>query len=220
MRGLTEKKRPFIHPEALVESLKIGENTRIWAFTHVMEGAVVGANCNIGDHCFVETGAMIGNNVTIKNGNMIWAGVVLEEGVFVGPGVRFTNDPYPRSARLREAKERYKDDRWLVRTFVRRGATLGAGAVVLAGVTIGEYSMVAAGSVVTRSVEPHALVVGNPARPRGWVCRCGQRLSFEGATGTCGACGATFDRSRHVVRLVGSTGEGRHFERRRRGADG
>ena len=104
-------------------------------------GDVIGENCNVGDHCFIEAGAVVGNHVTIKNGNMIWEGVTLEDGVFVGPGVCLTNDRYPRSARLPQACERYQDRNWLVPTRVKTGASLGAAAVILGGVTIGEYAL-------------------------------------------------------------------------------
>ena len=185
----------FIHPTAIVETQQIGQGTRIWAFAHVMKDVSIGANCNIGDHCFIESGVVVGNNVTIKNGNMIWEGVSLEDGVFVGPHVFFTNDLYPRSPRLPQAKKRYSSRRWLLPTLVGRGASLGAGAIILAGITIGEFSMVAAGAVVTRDVRPYALVIGNPARVRGWVCQCGQPLEFRKGTATCGDCGLNFFKS-------------------------
>jgi len=117
----------FVHRTALVESAAIGKGTRIWAFVHVLPGATIGANCNIGDHSFVESGARIGDDVTVKNGNAIWEGLTLEDGVFVGPGVVFTNDLRPRSPRLAEAADRYADTGWLTPTTVCRGATLGAG---------------------------------------------------------------------------------------------
>jgi acetyltransferase-like isoleucine patch superfamily enzyme len=182
----------FIHPAAIVESDQIGPDTRVWAFAHVMADVSIGANCNIGDHCFLESGSAIGNNVTIKNGNMIWEGVTLEDGVFVGPNVLFTNDLYPRSPRLRVAKRRYSNLDWLTPTRVRLGSSLGAGAVILAGVTIGKFAMVAAGAVVTRDVPAFALVVGNPARQRGWVCECGQRLTFRDGMAVCEYCGLPF----------------------------
>src|SRR5690348_5375648 len=107
-------KNSFIHPTALVENSEIGEGTRVWAYAHVMEGAVIGSRCNIGDHCYVESGVRIGNGCTVKNGNMLWEGVTLEDGVFVGPHAFFTNDLYPRSPRLAESKKRYeKKENWL-----------------------------------------------------------------------------------------------------------
>ena len=178
----------FVHPTALVEAEEIGQGTRIWAFVHVMAGAVIGANCNIGDHCFIEGGAHVGDNVTIKNGNMIWEGVTLEDGVFVGPHVFFTNDLYPRSARLPEAQERYSNRDWLAPTLIRHGASLGAAAVMLGGITVGEFATVGAGAVVTHDVPPHALVVGNPARIKGWVCQCGLPVQLEEGTATCQSC--------------------------------
>lgn len=182
----------LIHPNALVETDQIGPGTRIWAFAHVMRNAVIGANCNIGDHCFVESGAVIGANVTVKNGNMIWDGVVLEDGVFVGPHVFFTNDRHPRSPRLPEAQARYANRTWLEPTIVRRGASLGAGAALVAGITVGDYAMVGAGAVVTHDVPAHALVLGVPAHICGWVCCCGQPLSFSDGAAECGACGLSF----------------------------
>jgi UDP-2-acetamido-3-amino-2,3-dideoxy-glucuronate N-acetyltransferase len=184
--------RAFVHPSALVETDQIGAGTRIWAFTHILPGASIGSRCNIGDHCFVESNVAIGDDVTIKNGNSIWEGVTLEDGIFVGPSVVFTNDLRPRSPRLADAAERYADRSWLVPTIVRRGATLGAGAVILAGVTIGEYAFVAAGALVTRDVDAHALVVGSPARPTGWVCRCGGALAAARARAECPTCGSTY----------------------------
>jgi acetyltransferase-like isoleucine patch superfamily enzyme len=178
----------LIHPTALVECTALGAGTRVWAYAHVLDGAVVGRECNIGDHCYVESGARIGDGVTLKNGNMVWDGVTLEDGVFVGPGAIFTNDMRPRSPRHPPAAARYASDGWLERTTVRRGATIGAGAVIICGIEIGEHAMVAAGAVVTRDVPPHALVVGSPARVAGWVCACGARLP-EPATAPCLECG-------------------------------
>jgi acetyltransferase-like isoleucine patch superfamily enzyme len=185
--------QPYIHPTALAESRDIGAGTRVWAFSHILEGARVGKNCNIGDHCFIESGAVVGDNVTLKNGNMVWEGVHLADGVFVGPNVLFTNDLHPRSPRLPQARARYTEKKkWLVPTHVERGAALGAGAVILAGVIIGEYATVGAGSVVTKSVAPHALVVGTPARQVGWVCRCGETLKFQRRKAKCRHCADSF----------------------------
>ncbi len=195
-------KAVFIHPTALVETKDIGAGSRVWAYAHVMQGARVGRNCNVGDHCFIESGVRIGDNVTIKNGNAIWDGVSLADGVFVGPTVVFTNDLWPRSPRLPEARRWYNDSKWLVPTRVERGASLGAGAVIIAGVTIGEYAMVAAGALVTKSVPCYALVKGEPARVSGWVCRCGKPLHRKRGCMVCAQCGLEFREAKGDVRPV------------------
>ncbi|MPZ93379.1 MAG: N-acetyltransferase [Propionibacteriales bacterium] len=159
----------FVHPHALCESDQVGAGTRIWAFAHVLAGALVGADCNICDHVFVEGGARVGDRVTVKNGVLLWEGVSVGDEVFLGPGVVFTNDLRPRAHIKRTGDE-------LVRTVVRDGATLGANATVVCGVTIGAHAFVAAGSVVTGDVPAHAFVAGNPATQRGWVCTCGERI--------------------------------------------
>jgi UDP-2-acetamido-3-amino-2,3-dideoxy-glucuronate N-acetyltransferase len=184
----------FIHPTAIVETESIGRDTRIWAFCHVLEGASIGQRCNIGDHCFVESGAVIGNDVTIKNGNSIWSGVSIEDGVFVAPGVVFTNDRHPRSPRLGAAAARYAGTDWLLPTRVGAGATLGAGSVILAGLTIGAYAFIGAGAIVTSDVPSFALALGNPARMKGFICRCGRQLELEGETAECAGCGLGFRR--------------------------
>ncbi len=172
----------FVHPHGLCESTEVGAGTRIWAFAHVLQGAVIGADCNIGDHAYVEGGARIGSGVTVKNAVLVWHGVNICDDVFLGPNVIFTNDLRPRSFGS-------KDPDGFAPTDVRLGATIGAGATIVCGVTIGEYAFVAAGSVVRGDVPPHALVAGNPARSVGWVCRCGGRLD---AALVCG-CGNTYD---------------------------
>jgi acetyltransferase-like isoleucine patch superfamily enzyme len=155
-----------------------------------MAHARVGAECNIGDHVFIEGGAQVGNNVTIKNQVCIWNGVVLEDYVFVGPRATFTNDRYPRSPRMPLVYKRYAStDRWLETTVVREGSTIGAAAVILPGLELGEFCVVAAGAVVTRDVEPFSLVVGSPARHVGWVCRCGVPLAGSFRDCVCSACG-------------------------------
>lgn len=169
----------FIHPRGLCESERVGRGTRIWAFAHVMPGAVVGEDCNVCDHAFIETGAVLGDRVTVKNAVLIWSGVTIEDDVFLGPAVVFTNDLRPRAPIKRSADE-------LLATVVRRGATLGANVTVVCGLEIGAYAFVAAGAVVTTDVPPYALVVGNPGRVVGEVCVCGaQRIA-----GTCQACPA------------------------------
>jgi acetyltransferase-like isoleucine patch superfamily enzyme len=141
----------------------------VWAFAHVLEGAVIGRDCNICDGAFVEGGVVVGDRVTVKNQVMLFDGVTLADDVFLGPGVIFTNDLNPRAFIKKHGPE-------LATTAVRRGATIGAGSVIVCGTEIGEYAFVGAGTVVVRNVPAHAFVVGNPGRVIGWACRCGARL--------------------------------------------
>lgn len=145
----------FQHPNALVESARIGKGTRIWAFAHVLPGAVIGEDCNVCDHVFIENDVVLGDRVTIKCGVQLWDGIRLEDDVFVGPNATFTNDPFPRSRRY---LARYPETR------VGRGASIGANATLLPGIIIGAHAMIGAGAVVTRSVPAGAVVVGTPAR--------------------------------------------------------
>jgi len=197
-------KEPSIHPTSIVDTQHIGQKTRIWAFANIMKDVHIGADCNIGSHCFIESGAMIGNNVIIKNGSMIWEGVTLDDGVFVGPGVLFTNDRHPRSRLLPQARRRYDTQGWPLPTLVRRGASIGAGAIIIAGITIGEFAMVGAGAVVTYDVPPYALVTGSPARVQGWVCGCGQPLKFQEGLATCIDCGLRYLKEGGSVSLTTS----------------
>ena len=150
----------YAHPDARIESGSIGPGTRVWAFAHVLDGARVGAECNLCDHTFIEGGAVVGDRVTLKCGVQLWDGVTLEDDVFVGPNATFTNDPFPRSRR---------HPRQYARTIVRKGASIGANATLLPGVTIGSYAMVGAGAVVTRDVPARAIVAGNPEIGRAHV---------------------------------------------------
>lgn len=180
----------FKHDTALVESDEIGAGTRIWAYAHVLKGARIGTNCNIGDHCFIESGALIGNNVTIKNGVSVWDKVTIEDGVFLGPNAALTNDMWPRSR---------KPDWRIVGTLIERGATVGANATIVCGVRIGAYAMIGAGSVVTRDVPAYALCYGNPARVQGWVCSCGSKLDFQGAETRCEQCQRVYHKNNNEV---------------------
>jgi acetyltransferase-like isoleucine patch superfamily enzyme len=161
-----------VHPLGLCESDQVGTGTRVWAWAHVLPGAVVGDDCNICDHAYVEGGARLGNRVTVKNAVLVFDGVDVGDDAFLGPNVLFTNDLRPR-AHVKKGPEA------LVPTVVGEGATLGAGTVVVCGTTIGRHSFAAAGSVVTRDVAPHSFVAGNPAVHRGWVCVCGERLDAD-----------------------------------------
>ena len=161
----------YVHPNALCESQDIGERSRIWAFAHVMKDVSIGDDCNIGDHAFVESGVRIGDRVTIKNGVAVWNGVTLEDDVFLGPNCVLTNDLVPRSRVFHSEN---------VPTLIRRGASVGANATIVAGHTLGEFCMIGAGAVVTKDIPPYALVIGNPARQAGWVGRKGERLIFDG----------------------------------------
>ncbi|MEP7102113.1 MAG: WxcM-like domain-containing protein [Burkholderiales bacterium] len=149
----------FKHPQALVESTQIGDGSRIWAFAHVLPGAVIGAEANVCDHVFIENDVVVGDRVTIKCGVQLWDGLRVEDDVFIGPNVTFTNDPFPRSKKAFAT----------LTTRVCKGATIGANATILPGLTIGSKAMVAAGAVVTRDVPANAIVMGNPARISGYV---------------------------------------------------
>lgn len=170
---------PTVHRLALQESEDVGAGTRVWAFAHVMEGAVVGRDCNIGDAAFVESGAVIGDRVTIKNNSLIWHGVTIDDDVFVGPNTVFTNDLKPRAHMPSDPTG------WLA-TRVEQGASIGANSTILCGIAIGRHAMIGAGSVVISDVPPYGLVVGNPARRIGWVCECGSRLPEEMSCAQCG----------------------------------
>jgi UDP-2-acetamido-3-amino-2,3-dideoxy-glucuronate N-acetyltransferase len=164
----------FVHPQGINESDQVGDGTRIWAFAHVMKGARVGGSCNIGEGSFVEGGAVVGNHVTIKNGVAVWDRVVIEDYVFVGPYAVFTNDKIPRS----HPDYRTGPSGWDPTT-IRTGATIGANATIICGVTLGAWCFVAAGAVVLRNVDAFAMVAGNPARRIGWACKCGRRLADD-----------------------------------------
>lgn len=170
-------KKPFVHAAAMVESSRIGARTRIWAFSHVQPRARLGADCNVGEHCFIENDVRIGDRVTIKNGVSLWEGMRVGHDVFIGPNATFTNDLRPRSPRSAAGKGRYRTKEWLARVILEAGCSVGANATVIGPVRLGRGCMVAAGAVVTRNVAPFELVAGNPARRIGWVNLRGERVA-------------------------------------------
>ena len=169
----------FCHSSAIVETRRVGAGTRIWAFAHVLPGAVIGRDCNICDHVFIENAVLLGDRVTVKCGVQLWDGVTLEDDVFVGPNATFTNDPFPRS---KQPPTEFS------RTLVRQGASIGANATILPGLTIGRGAMVGAGALVASSVPPNAIVVGNPAAITGYV-ETGRRMPAEAITDVPGGQG-------------------------------
>ena len=177
----------FVHESSFVdEGAEIGPDTKIWHFSHVMPGARIGAKCSIGQNVNVSARAVLGDNVKVQNNVSIYDDVVLEDDVFCGPSMVFTNVLTPRAHVSR--KSEYS------RTLVRRGATLGANCTIVCGHTVGRCAMIGAGAVVTRDVPDYALVVGNPARLLGWVCDCGERLTFEKDSAGCGRCDRKYNR--------------------------
>jgi UDP-2-acetamido-3-amino-2,3-dideoxy-glucuronate N-acetyltransferase len=184
-----ERDQPFIHPTADVSpQATIGSGTRIWHQAQVRERARLGANCIVGKGAYIDFDVAIGSNVKIQNGVYAYHGVTVEDGVFLGPGVILTNDKLPRA--INPDGSLKSDADWEVSlTLIRRGASIGAGTVVLPGVTVGEFAMVGAGAVVTNDVPDHGLVYGNPARFHGYVCRCGRPFSsVQDGVGYCAAC--------------------------------
>lgn len=183
----TTRSDVFVHPKAIVdEDAVVGLGTRVWAFAHIVRGAIIGEDCNICDHTFIEGKVFVGNRVTIKCGVYLWDGVRVEDDVHIGPCVAFTNDARPRSKAYSYV---------CLPTTLRQGCSIGANSTILGGHIVGRWAMVGAGSVVTHDVPDYALVVGSPARFRSWVCQCGASLDFStGLIARC-SCGKAFQKN-------------------------
>jgi UDP-2-acetamido-3-amino-2,3-dideoxy-glucuronate N-acetyltransferase len=191
-----DKPNVFVHESSYVDDgCSIGDGTKIWHFSHVMKNSHIGAGCNIGQNVVISPDVTIGNNVKIQNNVSVYTGCILEDDVFCGPSMVFTNVINPRSHVAR--KDEYKT------TLVRQGASLGANCTVVCGTTIGKFAFVGAGSVVTRDVPDYALVYGNPARARGWMCACGVGIDFnENGRAVCKSCGAEYAKSGNQIAPV------------------
>ena len=184
-----------VHESSFVDQgVEIGEGTKIWHFCHIIEGSKIGKNCKIGQNVVIGPDAIIGNNCKIQNNVSVYTGVKLEDDVFCGPSMVFTNVFNPRSAipRMKELKE----------TLVKKGASIGANATIVCGNTIGKSAFIGAGAVVTKDVPDYALMAGNPARRIGWMCECGVKMVFSGGTSKCEACGAEYKEQDGVVAKV------------------
>ena len=188
-------KEYFVHSTAVVdEPMEIGEGTKIWHFTHIMSGARIGRDCIIGQNVFVGSGALLGNNIKVQNNVSIFDGVILEDDVFCGPSMVFTNVFNPRSFISRKKEFR--------QTSVRKGATIGANVTIVCGNMIGQYAFIGAGSVVTKDVPEYALVYGNPGKVKGWVCQCAVEITFRSGKAVCKACGKKYRKDPTGVRLI------------------
>lgn len=186
----------FAHETAVIdEGCTIGSGTKIWHFSHVMSNAVIGNKCNIGQNVVISPGVRLGNNLKVQNNISIYTGVICEDDVFLGPSMVFTNVINPRSAV--ERKSEYKP------TLVKRGASIGANATIVCGVTLGEFCFIGAGTVVTKDVPAYALIVGNPGRQKGWMSEYGQKLIFdESGKATCSESGEKYEIENHQVTKI------------------
>ncbi|MCX7922458.1 MAG: N-acetyltransferase [Clostridia bacterium] len=189
-------KKYYIHESSYIdEPCEIGDGTRVWHFSHIMSNCKIGKDCNIGQNVVISPDVIIGNNVKIQNNVSVYTGVICEDDVFLGPSCVFTNVINPRSHVNRRGEYR--------KTVVKKGATIGANSTIVCGYDIGKYAFVGAGAVVTKSIPDYALVVGNPARIKGWVCKCGEKLLFDNSgEASCKVCNEKYSKENEVVTNV------------------
>lgn len=188
------EKKYYAHETAIIdEGADIGEGTKIWHFSHIAKGAKIGKNCKLGQNVYIAPGVIIGDNVKIQNNVSLYEGAVLENDVFCGPSSVFTNIFNPRSGYPRNSAEFFK------KTVMKTGASIGANATIVCGTTLGRHSFVGAGSVVTKDVPDHCLVYGNPAKPKGWMCECGEKLNMNNDKVVCNVCHKKYEKSGNAV---------------------
>lgn len=189
------EKEYFVHESSYVDdNVKIGKGTKIWHFSHVMSNCEIGEKCNIGQNVVISPGVRIGKGVKIQNNVSVYTGVICEDDVFLGPSCVFTNVVNPRS--FIERKAEYRE------TIIGKGSSIGANVTIVCGHNIGKYALIGAGAVVTKDVQDYALVVGNPARILGYVCKCGERLTFNDEKATCRACGEEYIKNNDKVKSI------------------
>jgi UDP-2-acetamido-3-amino-2,3-dideoxy-glucuronate N-acetyltransferase len=194
MSDVAAKTNYFVHESSYVdEPCEIGEGTSIWHFSHIMKNCIIGKNCKIGQNVVISSGVTIGNNVKIQNNVSVYSGVILEDNVFCGPSMVFTNVFNPRSAYPRNTMDDY------LKTVIRKGASVGANATIVCGNEIGRHAFVGAGSVVTKNIPAYALVYGNPAKQAGWICECGCKLEFKENQAVCSDCSKEYVKNDKVV---------------------
>lgn len=186
-----------IHPSAIVDhGAQIGEGTRIWHFTHVSSSSIIGSKCNLGQNVYIANHVSIGNGVEIQNNVSVYEGVILQDDVFCGSSMVFSNALNPRLAFPRDKSVDYK------KTVIGRGASIGANATIVCGVTIGEWAFVAPGTVIKRDIPPYSLYAGAPARQVGWICMCGINLAFRGGRAKCKECGREYSLDQDRVTIT------------------
>lgn len=189
------EKEYFVHESSYVDDdVKIGKGTKIWHFSHIMSGCEIGEKCNIGQNVVISPKVKLGKGVKIQNNVSVYTGVICEDDVFLGPSCVFTNVVNPRS--FIERKSEYRETR------ISRGASVGANVTIVCGHSIGKYALIGAGAVVTKNIPDYALVVGNPARILGYVCKCGERLNFKGNRAKCNACGEEYTKNDSIVEAI------------------